>query len=88
MIISRIGFGEIMQKFLQTLLPRFGTFRYQPTLGQKSGKEQILIPYPRMVPVVEDGDSRDINATPVITRAFEKVVYHSHVKCEIERFYL
>jgi hypothetical protein len=41
------------------------------------GLESFIIP-------VEDCDFRGINITPVIARAFEKVVYHSHVKYEVE----
>ena len=35
-----------------------------------------------------DGDFQGINVTPVIARAFEKVVYQSHVKYELENFLL
>ena len=35
---------------------------------------------------VEDGDFPGTNVIPVIARAFEMVVYQSHVKYEIENF--
>ena len=35
---------------------------------------------------MKDDDFRGINVTPVIARAFEKVVYHNHVKCAVECF--
>ncbi len=52
----------------------------------KIWKGANINPLPKNDSPVEDGDFRGINVTPVIARAFEKVVYHSHVKYEVERF--
>ena len=39
-------------------------------------------PLPKTDIPVKDDDFQGINVTPIIARAFEKVVYHNHVKCE------
>ena len=52
----------------------------------KIWKRANINPLPKNDSPVEDGDFRGINVTPVIARAFEKVVYHSHVKYEVGRF--
>ena len=80
-----VRFGETMQKYLQKLLLRFETFPYQPRLGQKRGKDQILTLFLRLIFLWRTA-TFEINVTLVIARAFEKVVYQSHVKYEIEAF--
>jgi len=49
-------------------------------------KRANINPLPKTDIPVKDDDFRCINVTTVIARAFETVVYHNHVKCEVERF--
>ena len=49
-------------------------------------KRSNINPLPKIDIPVEDSDFRGINVTPVIARAFERAVYQSYAKYEIENF--
>ena len=49
-----------------------------------SWKRPIIIPLPKVDVPKAHGDYRGINITPVIARAFEKIVYHCYARETIE----
>ena len=51
-----------------------------------SWKKSNISPIPKVAVPVEDTDFRGINITPVITRAFERVVYNVYCKKDLEMY--
>jgi hypothetical protein len=50
-----------------------------------SWKRANINPLPKVILPVENSHFRGINITPVIARAFEKAVYHTHVESTLEK---
>ena len=82
----RIGFGEIIQKYLQKFATKLWNLSLSTQFWPMKWKRANINSLPKIDILLEDGDFRGINVTPVIVRAFEKVVYQSHVKYELENF--
>ena len=84
-MIFPIGFGRITPSFWHRSLRTFGICPWLPTPGRHPGRGLISTPYLRLRSLRRIHTVyRGINITPVIARAFEKVVYHTHGKHAVE----
>ena len=79
-----IGFGLITPSFWHQSLRPFWNFSLATHSWLTSWKRVNINPSPK--DEVPEGNSpyRSINMTPVIARAFEKAVYHTHGKQAVE----
>ena len=80
-----IGFGQITPSFWHRSLRTFGNFSLATHSWPTSWKRANINPSPKDEVPKENSHYRGINMTPVVARAFEKAVYHTHGKQALER---